>query len=190
MSTNGWIRGVARSTAFLVVLAGASAHAREGVRSIPLAAVAPQDNRNIADTRPSALEAGKPASPMSRGELSVSVDRAKVIKLPEKTQTVIIGNPGVADIAIQKSGVVVLTGKSFGVTNFIALDASGSMIGESMVSVTAPNEATLTVQRGMDRQTYSCTPNCHPSVALGDSGGFFAETKGQAEQHSAFTGTR
>jgi hypothetical protein len=103
---------------------------------------------------------------------------------------VIIGNPAVADIAIQKNGVVVLTGKSFGVTNFLALDAAGSMIGESMVSVTAPTEATLTVQRGLERQTYSCTPACYPSVTLGDSNGFFSETKGQVDQHSAFVTSR
>lgn len=185
-----WFRhGFAAAAAVLALSAPASV-AREGVRTIPLAAVAPVDNRNVADTRPAATDGTKPLPAGSRGELSVTVDRAKVIKLPEKTQTVIIGNPGVADISIQKNGVVVLTGKSFGVTNFIALDSSGGMIGESMVSVSAPNDSTVMVQRGMDRQTYSCTPVCQPSVALGDSTGFFSETKGQADAHSGFIAAR
>ena len=87
-------------------------------------------------------------------------------------------------------GVLVLTGKSFGVTNFIALDASGGMLGESMVSVTAPSDSTVMVQRGLERQTYSCTPVCQPSVALGDSSGYFNEVKGQADVHGAFQNQR
>lgn len=174
-----------------LVMSGAASAARDGVHSIPLASVAPTgDNRNMADTRSTSVDLPRTRGSGERGEVSVTVDRAKVIKLPERTQTVVIGNPAVADIAIQKNGIVVLTGKSFGVTNFIALDGTGSMIGESMVSVSAPSDGTLTVQRGMERQTYSCTPNCQPSVALGDAGTFFAETKGQADQHSSFATQR
>ncbi|NNM74940.1 pilus assembly protein N-terminal domain-containing protein [Enterovirga aerilata] len=190
MRTSKWLLYGVGGVALAFSLPAPGSIAREGVRTIPLAAVAPADNRNIADTRPAAIEPGRSTAQPNRGELTVAVDRAKVIKLPEKTQTVIIGNPAVADISIQKNGVVVLTGKSFGVTNFIALDSSGGMIGESMVSVTAPTDATLTVQRGLERQTYSCTPVCQPSVALGDAGGYFAETKGQVDQHSAFVGSR
>ena len=190
MTTTMWVRRGISGAAFVLALSSSALAAREAVRRVPVAAVAATDDRNVADTRPAANEAAKPSALSSRGELSVSVNRAKVIKLPEKTQTVIIGNPGVADISIQKSGVVVLTGKSFGVTNFIALDSSGGMIGESMVSVTAPSDATLTVQRGLERQTYSCTPVCQPSVALGDANGYYSETKGQADQNSAFIATR
>ena len=187
MGTRTWMLVSLPCAMAALSLAGPS-FAREGVKTIPLAAVSAVDDRNVASVRP--VEPIRPAVPIARDELSVAVNRAKVIKLPEKAQTVVIGNPGVADIAIQKNGVVVLTGKSFGVTNFIALDSSGSIIGESMVSVTAPTDSTVTVQRGLERQTYSCTPVCQPSVALGDAGGFFAETKGQVEQNSAFVGTR
>ena len=190
MGAKVWVRHGIYGATLAVALSAPAAMAREAVRTIPLAAVAVTDDRNIADTRPAAPESAKPAVQAARGELVVAVNRAKVIKLPEKTQTVIIGNPGVADIAIQKSGLVVLTGKSFGVTNFIALDASGGMIGESMVSVTAPTDSTVMVQRGLERQTYSCTPICQPSVALGDANGYFAETKGQIEQNSAFVTSR
>ena len=171
-------------------LSAGQAGSREAARSIPIASVAPTEVRNMADTRPVSADPAKADATLARGVLSVVVDRAKVIKLPEKTQTVVIGNPGVADISVQKNGVVILTGKSFGVTNVIALDSSGGMIGESMVSVSAPSDSTVLVQRGLERQTYSCTPICHPSVALGDSNGFFGETKGQVDQHSAFTGAK
>lgn len=173
-------------------LLAAPASARDPVRVIPLAAVtSPSHTATEATARPPAFQAGPgQSSATDRGELSVVVDRAKVIRLPEKTQTVIIGNPGVADISIQKNGIVVLTGKSFGVTNFIALDSAGAQIAESMVSVSAPTDATLMVQRGLERQTYSCTPVCQPTVALGDAPAYFGETKGLIDQHTAFSAPR
>ncbi|MHC2090107.1 pilus assembly protein N-terminal domain-containing protein [Methylobacterium sp. CM6244] len=113
--------------------------------------------------------------------VAVSVDNAKVIRLPERTQTVIVGNPLVADVALQRNGIVILTGKSFGSTNLIALDASGTMLAESIVSVQAAQGSIVTVQRGLDRESYSCTPNCMPSMQLGDATKYFGDVSGQAD---------
>lgn len=125
-----------------------------------------------------------------RVTLSITVDRAKVIRLPERTQTVVVGNPSIADLAIQKNGIVVVTGKSYGVTNLIALDGAGNMLAESTVSVGAATDAIMVVQRGLDRQSYSCTPSCQPSVLLGDANAYFNENRGQAEQRNQFATTR
>ncbi|KQT58077.1 pilus assembly protein [Methylobacterium sp. Leaf456] len=123
--------------------------------------------------------------PLPQGVVSVSVDNAKVIRLPEKTATVIVGNPLIADITLQRNGVVVLTGKSFGSTNLIALDHKGTMLAESTISVQAPQASIITVQRGLDRESYSCTPNCQPSVQLGDAQKYFSDASAQAEQRRA-----
>lgn len=113
----------------------------------------------------------------------VLVDNAKLIRLPEKTQMVIIGNPLIADVSLQKNGVVILTGKSFGTTNLIALDSSGSMIAESMIRVEAQQAATVTVQRGAEeRASYSCTPNCQPTAQLGDSTKWFSDVSEVSEK--------
>ncbi len=116
--------------------------------------------------------------------VTVVIDHAKVLRLPERTQTVIVGNPIIADVSVQKNGVLVLTGKSYGRTNLIALDGTGSLLAESMISVQAPNDAVVTVQRGLDRESYSCTPHCQPSILLGDAGKHFSETSGQAGQRA------
>lgn len=113
--------------------------------------------------------------------VAVTVDNAKVMRLPEKTQMVIVGNPMVADVALQKNGVLILTGKSFGSTNLIALDAAGTMLAESTISVQAPQASVITVQRGLERESYSCTPNCQPSIQLGDATKFYGEVSSQAE---------
>lgn len=116
--------------------------------------------------------------------VTVVVDHAKVIRLPERTQTVIVGNPAIADVSVQKSGILVVTGKSFGVTNLIALDAQGGMLAESRVSVRAHQDSVVTVQRGMERESYSCAPHCQPAMQLGDSTKFFGDVGGQAQTRS------
>lgn len=121
------------------------------------------------------------AQPEPQPVVTVLVDNAKVIRLPEKARTVIVGNPFIADITLQKNGVLVLTGKSFGATNLIALDAGGALIAETMIRVEASQTTTVTVQRGLDRQSFSCTPNCQPSAQLGDSAESFGAVSGQAD---------
>lgn len=115
----------------------------------------------------------------------VLVDHAKVVRLPEKARTVIVGNPAIADVTLQRNGVMVVTGKSFGVTNLIALDSSGTLLAESLVRVSAASDALLTVQRGMERESYSCTPVCQPSLQLGDAQKYFGETGAQATSRNA-----
>lgn len=117
--------------------------------------------------------------------VAVMIDHAKVLRLPERTQTVIVGNPIIADVSVQKNGILVLTGKSYGRTNLIALDGAGTLIAESTISVQALSESVVTVQRGLDRESYSCTPNCQPAIQLGDAAKYFSEIGGQAGQRNS-----
>ena len=158
--------------------ASAAAAAAAGARTLTV----PAASRSEPADKPA--PAAAPAS--ERGSLAITVDRAKVIRLPERTNTVVVGNPAIADLAVQKNGIVVVTGKSYGVTNVIALDSSGNMLAESIVSVGAPTDSLVTVQRGMERQSYTCTPACQPSVSLGDANSFFSENRTQAEQRNQF----
>lgn len=121
------------------------------------------------------------AAELNQAIVAVTIDNAKIIRMPEKTRTVIVGNPIIADVTLQKNGVLILTGKSFGSTNLIALDGAGDMLAESTISVQPSQAAVMTVQRGLERESYSCMPHCRPSVQLGDSTKYFGEVSGQAE---------
>lgn len=132
------------------------------------------------------------AAPRGQSEsVIVMVDHAKVVRLPEKAQTVVVGNPAIADVSVQRNGIMIVTGKSFGVTNLIALDANGTLLAESLVRVGTASDSVLTVQRGMDRESYACNPTCQPSVQMGDKPEYFAGAAGQATARNALaTATR
>jgi hypothetical protein len=110
--------------------------------------------------------------------LNVSIDQAKIAKVPDGTKTLVIGSPIVADVTLlHGSNTMVVTGKGYGETNLIALDNSGNVLEERTIRV-EPTRSILVVQRGMDRESYSCTPTCMPVVELGD-GPIFGQTSAQ-----------
>jgi len=117
--------------------------------------------------------------------ISVNVDQARLVKLPAKVATIVVGNPLIADVALQAGGVLVVTGKGYGATNFIAMDRSGEVLVDRQIQVEGPTEALVTVYRGVDRETYSCTPVCQRRVTLGDGDTFFKTTADQASSLSS-----
>ncbi|HEY1312043.1 MAG TPA: pilus assembly protein N-terminal domain-containing protein [Pseudolabrys sp.] len=116
----------------------------------------------------------------------VNVDQAQVLKLPEKVTTVVIGNPLIADAALQSGGIMIVTGKGFGSTNLLALDRGGRVIMDKTVEVLGPTGSNLVVvYKGVERETYSCAPECKPRITLGDSQNYF---NGVLSQAAARTG--
>ena len=114
--------------------------------------------------------------------IEVVLDQAALMKLPDKVSTIVVGNPMIADIAIQSGGLVVVTGKGFGATNLIALDRSGTVLLERSIVVSGPRgRDTVQVYRGVQRETYSCTPTCERRITLGDSAEYFGAIAAQAD---------
>jgi Flp pilus assembly secretin CpaC len=112
--------------------------------------------------------------------VAVNVDQAKLVKLPARVATIVVGNPLIADVTLQTGGVVVVTGKGYGATNFIAMDRNGEVLVDRVIQVEGPTDQLITVYRGIDRESYSCMPVCQRRVTLGDSEGYFKSTMDQA----------
>jgi Flp pilus assembly secretin CpaC len=123
--------------------------------------------------------AASPASAQTPTTITVRTDHAQILKMPPKTMTIVIGNPMIADVAVQKNGSMVVTGKSYGTTNLIAQDAAGAVLGESIIQVEAATDGIILVQRGLERESYSCTPRCQPTLSLGDVQRHFEGISGQ-----------
>jgi Flp pilus assembly secretin CpaC len=111
----------------------------------------------IATISPAAVSPAAAAEP-----ITVLLDQARILQLPERAATVVVGNPLIADLSIQSGGLAVVTGKGYGATNFVVLDRHGVVLTEQTVQVSGPSDKTIVVYRGPTRQTYSCTPDCSP----------------------------
>ena len=112
--------------------------------------------------------------------IAVNVDQAKLVRLPTRVATIVVGNPMIADVALQAGGVIVVTGKGYGATNFIAMDRSGEVLVDRLIQVEGPTDQLITVYRGVDRESYSCMPICQRRVTLGDGESYFKSTIDQA----------
>lgn len=110
------------------------------------------------------------------GPVSVKVNMARILRINAPAATVIIGNPGIADAAIQDPQTLVLTGKSYGQTNLIVLDAQGNPIADTIIEVVQEQAGLVTVYLGNKRTSLACEPVCQPIIMLGDDPGFTGET--------------
>ncbi len=112
--------------------------------------------------------------------IAVYVDQAKLVKLPAKVSTIVVGNPLIADVTLQSGGIVVVTGKGYGATNFIAMDRNGDVLVDRQIQVEGPTDQLVTVYRGVERESYSCMPICQRRVTLGDGETYFKSAIDQA----------
>jgi len=126
-----------------------------------------------------ALSLAQPASALE--QLNIALDQATIMKLPAGVSTVVVGNPLIADVTIQAGGLVVVTGKGYGSTNLIALDRAGAVLMEREVQVRGAGDSTVFVYRGVERESYSCMPNCERRITLGDSPNYFTATASQTD---------
>jgi len=102
-------------------------------------------------------------------EIAVQINQAKIIKLTRAADTIIIGNPQIADASVQDATTLVLTGKGFGSTNLVVLDGSGAPIVDEQIYVSRDERATVRMYRRATIETLSCTPKCEPATATGPS---------------------
>ena len=92
--------------------------------------------------------------------IEVVMNQAKIVKLTRPADTIVIGNPDIADASVQDASTVVLTGKGFGVTNLVILDTDGNPIVDEQITVTRHAAKTVRIYRRSQIQTLSCTPYC------------------------------
>jgi hypothetical protein len=132
------------------------------------------------------LAAGASPARAETGVIKVTLDQAKIAELPRGTATLIVGNPMIADVTMLKNNnAMVITGKGFGQTNLVAIDAAGSVIDEEQVRV-LPAKTVLVLQSGSSRMSYACNPDCMPSVQLGDDKDAFKDAGEQISTRNGY----
>ncbi|QRM35033.1 pilus assembly protein N-terminal domain-containing protein [Microvirga sp. VF16] len=118
--------------------------------------------------------------PLLGPTLRASMDKAVLVKMPEGIRTVVIGNPSVAHVNFDKSGLAVVTGRSFGETNLIILNEHGEIITQTDLIVGDDRKSLVSVQSGTSgKVTVSCDPRCQPIAVIGDDDRAFSGVNGQ-----------
>ena len=92
--------------------------------------------------------------------IRISMDQARILKLDRSVSKAIIGNSNVADVTVADAKTIVLTGRSFGATNLVLLDAAGNAIVDERVLVSLDEEDSVRVYQQTERRVMSCTPSC------------------------------
>jgi hypothetical protein len=116
----------------------------------------------------------------------VTLDKYELVRLNSDVATVLIANPAIADVAVEKSRLLFLIGRSPGETNLVLLDQAGREIMNTSVVVVPNLEREVTVHRGATESTFSCAPRCapipnpgrRPPAASGGGGGGEEEESG------------
>ena len=121
--------------------------------------------------------------------MTIPLDQAQLLRLPNGVSTIVIGNPLIADATLQPGGLLVITGKGYGSTNLLALDRSGRVVLDKQLVVNKSRaNNVVVVQKGMETETYSCNPECAPRAKLGDTPNFFNAVTGQGAARAGQAG--
>lgn len=133
------------------------------------------------------LAAGIQAATAAEESISVILDRAKVMRISRPADIVIIGNPAIADATIQDNQTLIITGRAYGTTNLIVLDGTGQTIADEVLTVTAADNDVVTIYKRSSRETLSCTPDCSPTLTIGDNSDSFSDVNDQIAAHNALS---
>jgi Flp pilus assembly secretin CpaC len=118
--------------------------------------------------------------------IDVTIDFAKILQLDRPADTIVIGNPSIADASVSNEQTLVLTGKTAGTTNLIAIDQDGKEIVHATVRVSSDIRQLTTVFYGAQRQTFSCAPVCEQVISVGDDPAKFDAAKDQIQTRQQF----
>lgn len=128
-----------------------------------------------------------PGAARAAEDLVVNYDQSQLLKLPRPAAEIIIGNPAIADVNVQNGNLLVVTGKTFGITNMIVLDAQRNVIVEQRILVKRDEAKVVNLNRGTLRQSYNCTPQCNPSIVIGDEDAYFDSVSKASEKKIGFS---
>lgn len=111
------------------------------------------------------LALGAAASTQAQSRpLNIEIDHATRVQLRAPAGSVIVANPRIADVTVVDANTLFITGKGYGVTEIIAVDALGRPLFQSQVVVSAGSTGSVRVWRGAQATEMACGSSCSPSV--------------------------
>lgn len=102
--------------------------------------------------------------------LNVDIDQSARVQLRTAAGSVIVGNPQIADVTVVDPRTLFITGRGYGVTEIVAVDAAGRTVFQSQVVVTAGDSGRVRLWRGPAVTEMACASTCSPSIRSENAG--------------------
>jgi hypothetical protein len=120
----------------------------------------------------------------SAGGVSVLMDEVRIVTFPRPIATVFVGNPMIADATVIDQYHAFVLGKTFGVTNLIALGPQSQTVANQQITVANRSGGVVTLNKGGAQYNYSCTvAHCESGPRPGDQKTYFDETEDSISKH-------
>lgn len=100
----------------------------------------------------------------------VLIDHLRRLGFRDEVQTVLIGNPAIADVTMISTTEAVVTARTVGTTNMIFLNSAGLAIADFEVLVREGESQRVVLRRGpTETAIYQCAPRCERTLTQLDS---------------------
>jgi hypothetical protein len=109
-------------------------------------------------------------APVAAKALVVPINHSARVNIAGAAQSVVVGNPSIADVTVIDSHTVYVTGKSYGATNLVVLDRTGHALFDGDVTVASAG-GSVSVYRGGQKSNVACDPGCTESSEIASGGG-------------------
>ena len=97
--------------------------------------------------------------------LNVEIDQAMRVPLRGAAGSVIVGNPLIADVTVVDSNTLYITGKGYGITEIVAVDAIGRTVFQRQIVVSdGAGSGRVRVWRGGQPTEMACGTSCSPTL--------------------------
>ena len=106
----------------------------------------------------------QPAVAQDGGRLTVQIDNIQRVQLGGAVSAVIVGNPAIADVTVVDQNTLFVTGKGYGVTEVVAVDAIGRTIFQRQIVVTGGTTGAVRVWRGAQSTEMACAGTCETTI--------------------------
>lgn len=116
--------------------------------------------------------------------ISVVMDQVRIVTFTRPIATVFVGNPLIADATVIDPYHAFVLGKTFGVTNLIALGAQSQTVANQQITVANRAGGVVTLNKGSAQFNYSCTvAHCETNPLPGDQKTYFDDSEGAISTH-------
>ncbi len=112
---------------------------------------------------PLALLLASLATSAAAEPLTVAIDHSSRLNVQGSAASVVVGNPQVADVTVVDSHTVFVSGRGYGETDVIVLDAAGRTLYAGEIMVGTPGGGRVSIYRGAERTDMACAPGCEVS---------------------------